>query len=263
MAVCQAAFRSVLDLRTPFLVVMASSAANLILDQIFMFNFGWGMAGCGWASVASQYLGAALFAVLIYQRRHQFGLVAALDAACERRYGGAGGYGSSGGYGSGGYGKYSSSGNGNGTLLLPRHHTGATNGVSHHVSHQPGGAVSGVANGVSSSSGKVGRRRGSGVVRLLLLVASLDWRLFLWRYAALTARGVLILSTYTSASVMAARAGTRVIAGHQVGGERMALMAVTMWLFEVMLMAAIVTSLFGCVAECCAPAHGHCDSVIS
>ncbi len=40
MAVCQAAFRSLLDLTTPFLVVMSASLANLVLDQIFMFNFG-------------------------------------------------------------------------------------------------------------------------------------------------------------------------------------------------------------------------------
>jgi Na+-driven multidrug efflux pump len=54
MAVCQAAFRSLLDLRTPFLVVMASSSANFLLDEVFMFRMGGGIAGCGWASVLSQ-----------------------------------------------------------------------------------------------------------------------------------------------------------------------------------------------------------------
>lgn len=52
--VCQAAFRSLLDLTTPFCVVMAANAANYILDQLLMFGLGWGMAGCGWASVISQ-----------------------------------------------------------------------------------------------------------------------------------------------------------------------------------------------------------------
>lgn len=38
------------------------------------------MAGCGWASVASQYIGAALFAWLVYRRREDFGLPQAWDA---------------------------------------------------------------------------------------------------------------------------------------------------------------------------------------
>ncbi|KAI8469315.1 MAG: hypothetical protein J3K34DRAFT_513727, partial [Monoraphidium minutum] len=80
MCVSQAAFRSLLDLRTPLLVVCASNACNLLLDELFMFRMGGGMAGCGWASVVSQYLGAALFALLIARRR-DFGLQEALDAA--------------------------------------------------------------------------------------------------------------------------------------------------------------------------------------
>lgn len=53
-------------------------------------------------------------------------------------------------------------------------------------------------------------------VRVAMLVFSLDWRDFSRRFAALTARGLLILSTYTGASVVAARQGTKMMAGHQV-----------------------------------------------
>jgi len=54
MNVCQAAFRSLLDLTTPFCVVMLANLANFVLDNVLMFQLGWGMAGCGWASVISQ-----------------------------------------------------------------------------------------------------------------------------------------------------------------------------------------------------------------
>jgi hypothetical protein len=69
-----------------------------------------------------------------------------------------------------------------------------------------------------SSESKLLRAESVGVLRkLAMLVATLDWRAFGKRFAALTTRGLLILSTYTSASVVAARSGTSMIAGHQVG----------------------------------------------
>jgi Na+-driven multidrug efflux pump len=35
-------------------VVMTANAANYALDSLLMLRLGWGMAGCGWASVISQ-----------------------------------------------------------------------------------------------------------------------------------------------------------------------------------------------------------------
>lgn len=52
--VSQAAFRSMLDLTTPFCIVMTVNAANYLLNQLLMVIFPYGMAGCGWASVISQ-----------------------------------------------------------------------------------------------------------------------------------------------------------------------------------------------------------------
>ena len=108
VCVCQAAFRSLLDLRTPLLVVGAANAANLVLDELLMFRLGLGMAGCGWASVAALYLGAAVFAALVWRRR-DFGLHDALDAAAAaaaaeaaRHGGGGGAWGEAGGVGGGG-----------------------------------------------------------------------------------------------------------------------------------------------------------------
>ena len=45
MVTCQAAFRALLDLKTPLLVVIAAGMLNLILDPIFMFPMGMGIAG--------------------------------------------------------------------------------------------------------------------------------------------------------------------------------------------------------------------------
>jgi hypothetical protein len=54
--------------------------------------------------------------------------------------------------------------------------------------------------------------------RLLLLLRSLEWRGFVGRFLGMSLRGLLILSTYSSASMVAARAGTASLAAHQVGG---------------------------------------------
>lgn len=43
-----------LDLTTPFCIVMAVNAANYLLNELLMVILPYGMAGCGWASVISQ-----------------------------------------------------------------------------------------------------------------------------------------------------------------------------------------------------------------
>lgn len=52
--------------------------------------------------------------------------------------------------------------------------------------------------------------------RLLLLLRSLDWVGFVRKFAGMTTRGMLILSTYTTANLVAAKGGTVMMAAHQV-----------------------------------------------
>lgn len=52
--------------------------------------------------------------------------------------------------------------------------------------------------------------------RVVMLMFTLDWRSFVWRFLGMTVRGLLILSTYTSANLVAASGGATVMAAHQV-----------------------------------------------
>ncbi|MYD05012.1 MAG: MATE family efflux transporter [Acidimicrobiia bacterium] len=62
-------YRGVGDTRTAMFVSVGLSLVNLILDPVFIFGLGWGLAGAGWASVIAQTLGGAAF-VLLYRSEH-------------------------------------------------------------------------------------------------------------------------------------------------------------------------------------------------
>jgi Na+-driven multidrug efflux pump len=200
MVVCQAAFRSLLDLRTPLIVVAAATAANLLLDQLLMFGplARWGVAGCGLATLGSQYVGALLFALCVWRRRRAFGLGAAL-----REAGGAAG-------GAGGRDEAPPPPPGGGA--------GATATAPHKT---PNNAPATATTTTTANFPK----------QLVTLLAHLEWRPFATRLAALSARGLLILSTYTSAALVAARHGTAAIAGHQVVQQQQQLQLSVSWSF--------------------------------
>jgi putative MATE family efflux protein len=62
----QGFLRGVSDLRTPLLIVVASNAANVALNVLFIYGFGWGIAGSAWATVVSQAgMGAAFVTALL------------------------------------------------------------------------------------------------------------------------------------------------------------------------------------------------------
>jgi putative MATE family efflux protein len=62
----QGFLRGVSNLRTPLVIVVASNAANVVLNVVFIYGFGWGLAGSAWATVVSQAgMGAAFVAVLL------------------------------------------------------------------------------------------------------------------------------------------------------------------------------------------------------
>lgn len=59
-----AMLRGVGDSKTPLYFLIASAILNVVLDYIFIVNFGWGIAGAAWATVAATALAYA--AVIIY-----------------------------------------------------------------------------------------------------------------------------------------------------------------------------------------------------
>jgi putative MATE family efflux protein len=62
----QGFLRGVSDLRTPLVIVVAANAANVGLNVLFIYGFGWGLAGSAWATVVAQLgMGAAFVAVLL------------------------------------------------------------------------------------------------------------------------------------------------------------------------------------------------------
>ena len=62
----QGFLRGVSDLRTPLVIVVVANAANVVLNVLFIYGFGWGLAGSAWATVVAQAgMGAAFVAKLL------------------------------------------------------------------------------------------------------------------------------------------------------------------------------------------------------
>lgn len=62
----QGFLRGVSDLRTPLAIVVVANAANVLLNLLFIYGFGWGLAGSAWATVVAQLgMGAAFVAALL------------------------------------------------------------------------------------------------------------------------------------------------------------------------------------------------------
>jgi putative MATE family efflux protein len=58
--------RGVSDLRTPLVIVVVANAANVVLNLLFIYVFGWGLAGSAWATVIAQLgMGAAFVRALL------------------------------------------------------------------------------------------------------------------------------------------------------------------------------------------------------
>jgi len=63
--VCTGFLRGHQDTRTPFVVALSTNAANLALEVVLVFGFGWGVAGSAWSTVVCQWAGAAVLVLLI------------------------------------------------------------------------------------------------------------------------------------------------------------------------------------------------------
>jgi putative MATE family efflux protein len=62
----QGFLRGVSDLRTPLVIVVVANAVNVLLNLLFIYGFGWGLAGSAWATVVAQLgMGAAFVAALL------------------------------------------------------------------------------------------------------------------------------------------------------------------------------------------------------
>lgn len=61
----QGYLRGVSDLRRPLVVLVVANALNALLELLFIYGFGWGLAGSAWATVIAQAGMGAAFLVLL------------------------------------------------------------------------------------------------------------------------------------------------------------------------------------------------------
>ena len=60
----QGFLRGISDLRTPLLILVAAHSANVVLELVFVYGFGWGLRGSAWGTVIAQVgMGGAFVAV--------------------------------------------------------------------------------------------------------------------------------------------------------------------------------------------------------
>jgi putative MATE family efflux protein len=63
----QGYLRGIEDLKTPLVIMIAAHAVNVVLEVLFVYGFGWGLAGSAWGTVIAQAGMGAAFVVV--QRR--------------------------------------------------------------------------------------------------------------------------------------------------------------------------------------------------
>jgi putative MATE family efflux protein len=62
----QGFLRGMSDLRTPLVIVVVANGVNVVLNLLFIYGFGWGLAGSAWATVIAQAgMGAAFARALL------------------------------------------------------------------------------------------------------------------------------------------------------------------------------------------------------
>jgi putative MATE family efflux protein len=79
----QGYLRGVADLRTPLVIVVVANVANVVLGLLFIYGFGWGLAGSAWGTVVAQVgMGAAFVRELLRapaeSRRPDFAAIGSL-----------------------------------------------------------------------------------------------------------------------------------------------------------------------------------------
>jgi putative MATE family efflux protein len=61
----QGYLRGIADLRTPLIIVIAANVANVILEVLFVYGFGWGIEGSAWGTAIAQLGMGTAFVVVI------------------------------------------------------------------------------------------------------------------------------------------------------------------------------------------------------
>jgi MATE family, multidrug efflux pump len=61
----QGYLRGIADLRTPLVIVIAANVANVILEVLFVYGFGWGIEGSAWGTAIAQLGMGTAFVVVI------------------------------------------------------------------------------------------------------------------------------------------------------------------------------------------------------
>ena len=65
----QGYLRGIGDLKTPLVILVVAHSVNVVLELLFVYGFGWGLAGSAWGTVIAQLgMGAAFFAVALPRR---------------------------------------------------------------------------------------------------------------------------------------------------------------------------------------------------
>ena len=63
----QGFLRGIGDLRTPLLILVAAHSLNIVLELLFVYGFGWGLAGSAWGTVIAQVGMAGAFFFVQYR----------------------------------------------------------------------------------------------------------------------------------------------------------------------------------------------------
>ncbi len=62
----QGYLRGISDLRTPLVILVAANAANVVLEVLFVYAFGWGIEGSAWGTAIAQLgMGVAFLVVIL------------------------------------------------------------------------------------------------------------------------------------------------------------------------------------------------------
>lgn len=252
MVVFQAAFRAVEDMRTPLLVVAASGLLNAVLDPILIYPLGMGIAGAAWATAASQIAGAAVFATIIHRQRHLFGLpqawASAKQAAVSHAWSAASRAASPAAYASDHTpddthgprplspdAKHSTSSSSEPTQVYDMGASVMYPGVAAPMPRflspvataaLPGGTA-------ATAHAQVDMHEPRVLQTVCALLKELPWKEFITTSLKLAVRCLLVLSTWTFASVAATKVGTYTMAAYQIMQQVLQLQLSVCWAFLV------------------------------